>query len=116
MRRMLVSRISRRVLAEHHIALSKSFSEGKSKANQEPHVGIISTELNIKESIERCARLLAESPLWSEEAYHHKSPKHPNVIIEGHTDTKFAYIREHFEYVPFMPAGHLLTMIQIHHF
>lgn len=59
MNRMLVSRISRRVLAQHHIALSEVYS-GKQKPqdSSEPNVGIITTGLNAKASIEKCASLL----------------------------------------------------------
>ncbi|TFK43504.1 branched-chain alpha-ketoacid dehydrogenase [Crucibulum laeve] len=103
MRRMLISRISRRVLAEHHIALSDSHA-GRSKEHfGEPHVGIIFTGLNVKRSIEKCATLLRERPFWAEDNWDArvKGNGWPDVIIEGHLDTKFAYIREHLEYIIF---------------
>ena len=95
MRRMLVSRISRRVLAEHHIALSESFSGRDQEANGEPHVGIIYTGLNIRQSVERCAKLLNESIAWSNEL---SVDALPEIKTDGHLDTSFAYIREHLEY------------------
>ncbi|CAA7259766.1 unnamed protein product [Cyclocybe aegerita] len=97
MRRMLVSRISRRVLAEHHIALSENFAGRGQETSGEPHVGIIFTGLNIKRSVEHCAKLLAEGPL----SMAHSSGRCPNVLVDGHTDTAFAYIREHLEYIIF---------------
>jgi len=98
MRRMLISRISRRVLAEHHIALSESFSGHGKTTNGEPHVGIIFTGLNVKRSVEHCANLLNESPLWSAESFGSGThTKRAEVRIDGHLDTTFAYIREHFE-------------------
>ncbi|KAF4619902.1 hypothetical protein D9613_005053 [Agrocybe pediades] len=102
MRRMLISRISRRVLAEHHIALSETFS-GRGKTTEgEPHVGIIFTGLNVKQSIEHCATLLNESPLWATESLGSGGySKRANVLIDGHLDTNFAYIREHLEYIVF---------------
>lgn len=100
MRRMLVSRISRRVLAEHHITLSKdmeNIQQGQPTDND--HVGIIQTGLSIKDCIDRCTSYLQSRPVdvdgdtkegvntarWSE------------VLVDGHLDSKFAYIREHLE-------------------
>lgn len=100
MHRMLVSRISRRVLAEHHLALSKSFSERDKhkQATGEPHVGIIFTGLNIRRSVEHCARLLVESRLWcADPLAGNEPPWQPKVEINGHVDTNFSYIREHLE-------------------
>lgn len=92
MRRMLTSRISRRVLVEHHIALSNSFRhQSQERSDSEQPVGIIYTGLNVTQSIQKCVMLLKESSrsdtLW------------PEVIISGHLDTKFSYIREHIEFV-----------------
>lgn len=96
MRRMLVSRISRRVLAEHHIALSDTFAgRKKAKTTGDPHVGIIFTGLKIKRSVEHCVKLLDQSPFWSSGDV--DPQRRPVVHINGHIDTDFAYIREHLE-------------------
>jgi pyruvate dehydrogenase kinase 2/3/4 len=112
MRRMLISRISRRVLAEHHIALSKAFSQHTLQPpTSEPHVGIIFTGLNIKRSVEHCAKLLSESPLWfGDSPMNIDSSRRAEVHIDGHTETNFSYIREHLEYVIFVVemAGKLI--------
>ena len=100
MRRMLISRISRRVLAEHHIALTEMFmGRRKTETSGEPHVGIIFTGLKVKKSMERCIKLLRQRPTRIEdsdgEGIH---VQHwPEVIFEGHLDTQFSYIREHLE-------------------
>ncbi|KIL70033.1 hypothetical protein M378DRAFT_183638 [Amanita muscaria Koide BX008] len=102
MRRMLVSRISRRVLVEHHIALSNNFAK-RGHTDREPRVGIIFTGLDVKRSIEKCARLLKERPIGVED-YWEDCPRFdgwPDVVIEGHEGTKFPYIREHLEYILF---------------
>lgn len=96
MRRMLVSRISRRVLAEHHISLSDIHAGKHTEASEEPHVGIIFTGLNVRRSIERCARLLREVD-------DHGGKSWPEVVIDGHLETKFSYIREHLESVVLSP-------------
>ncbi|KAI0335479.1 alpha-ketoacid dehydrogenase kinase N-terminal domain-containing protein [Cubamyces sp. BRFM 1775] len=104
MRRMLVSRISRRVLAEHHIALTESVkSRGQSPQAQES-VGIICTGLQVQDSIERCVRYLRKRPRDIDEDILSGSlndAEWSEVIVDGHKDTRFAYIREHLEYIIF---------------
>jgi hypothetical protein len=96
---MLISRISRRVLAEHHIALSKKFGRDRQESSGEPQVGIIYTGLNVKRSIERCTQLLRERPIDVEDRHGGDlKDMGPAVVIDGHPDTTFAYIREHLEY------------------
>lgn len=105
MLRMLVSRISRRVLAEHHIALTKDLQSKRNGDNRRSdHVGIIYTQLSVKDSIEKCAKYLRNRP--NDANRHGDLPMSANttadwseVIVDGHTDTKFAYIKEHLEYV-----------------
>ncbi|KAJ3815498.1 branched-chain alpha-ketoacid dehydrogenase kinase [Lentinula aff. lateritia] len=97
MRRMLVSRISRRVLAQHHIALSENYA-GKQKSWEfaEPNVGIITTGLNVKASIEKCANLLRHQSLEAKDAGGNAEIP-AEVVIEGDVDMRFSYIREHLE-------------------
>jgi len=103
MHRMLVSRISRRVLAEHHLALSKAvMSSGKDSEN-EHHVGIIYPGLSVKRSIDKCANVLRERAHGVEDdnGVLLSNRGWPEVAIEGHLNTKFAFIREHLEYILF---------------
>ncbi|KAF5388238.1 hypothetical protein D9615_000434 [Tricholomella constricta] len=102
MRRMLVSRISRRVLAEHHIALSEIHAGTHKDSSEEPHVGIIFTGLNIRKSVERCVKLLQARPVGVEDHYGDgvRGTRWPEVLIDGHLETKFSYIREHLELRP----------------
>ncbi len=105
MRRMLVSRISRRVLAHHHIALSDMYAgRHKPEETSEPHVGIITTGLNVKTSIQKCAELLRYKSLEDEDVDGPNSTP-AEVVIEGDVDIKFSYIREHLEYVAFLWNG-----------
>ena len=100
MRRMLSSRISRRVLAEHHIALSEALAgRGGESAEGDSHVGIIFTGLNVKRSINYCAKLLRERPPNVEDGLGDvmQGLEWPEVIVKGHIDTKFSYIRKHLE-------------------
>ena len=107
MRRMLVSRISRRVLAEHHIALSDSVAgRDDGSSEEERHVGIIYTGLNVEKSVRRCAALLHQLAHDSDDAEcpNNRDIRWPEVVIEGHTGTQFAYIREHLESVLSFPV------------
>jgi len=99
MNRMLVSRISRRVLAEHHLALSKSLGTNSLSHPEDPHVGIIYTALNLRHSIDKCVALLHGRPHDIEDETEEGVPNRgwPEVIVDGHIDTKFSYIREHLE-------------------
>jgi hypothetical protein len=107
MRRMLISRISRRVIAEHHIALSSSFAGNTTELPEEPDVGIIFTGLNVKRSVEKCATLLSALLLdvQDDDGKILDSTAGPQVIVDGHTETRFPYIREHLEYVRTIPRS-----------
>ena len=101
MRRMLVSRISRRVLAEHHIALSDSVvRRNHATSKEEGHVGIIYTGLNVEKSVQRCIALLHQlthEPDDVEPGLNDHNIRWPQVAVEGHIGTQFAYIWEHLE-------------------
>ncbi|OAX43470.1 alpha-ketoacid dehydrogenase kinase [Rhizopogon vinicolor AM-OR11-026] len=103
MSRMLVSRISRRVLVEHHLALSKSLGTNGLSLPEDPHVGIIYTALNLRHSIDKCVALLRGRPHDIEDGNGESVPNRgwPEVVVDGHVDTKFSYIREHLEYIIF---------------
>lgn len=91
---MLVSRISRRVLVEHHVALSKSFAGQGSDTDGEGHVGLIYTRLNVEKSVKKCADLLRGLPRVFDNEH---GNVWPGVVVDGHLGTKFAYIKEHLE-------------------
>jgi len=99
MRRMLVSRISRRVLAEHHLALSSAFHGRDHDPDGGDHVGIIYTNLKVKDCVQRCVRYLTDAANQSAEERNPGKvlPRRPNVVIDGQLDTEFSYIREHLE-------------------
>lgn len=100
MRRMLISRISRRVLAEHHLALSHSFNtKVKQSDNSDGHVGIIYTGLNVKRCIDTCLHLLKGRSHRIDDNHGIPCTRWPDVIVDGHLETTFAYIKEHVEFV-----------------
>ena len=104
MKRMLISRISRRVLVEHHIKVTEDYIQSKKNVQSRKHsdtsarVGIITTDLKPKDCIERCIELLELAPrrvLFDPDKNYYEHL--PRIIINGHLDTKFAYIRDQFE-------------------
>ena len=94
MRRMLVSRMSRRVLAEHHIALSDVFNGREYGTDSEGHVGIIYTGLDVEKSVLKCASILRESTQRFSSTT--RAPW-PEVVVDGHHGMRFPYIKEHLE-------------------
>ncbi|UZJ52249.1 hypothetical protein CBS101457_001569 [Exobasidium rhododendri] len=115
MGRMLRSRISRRVLAEQHIALSEAlddpfhfFNDSSSSITEEQendgeHVGIIYTSLKVSSVVEKSVALLTrmfkeeiEAGIRVEDA-----AVLPEIVVDGALEARFAYIPEHLEYIMF---------------
>ncbi|KAJ3306262.1 hypothetical protein HDV03_000182 [Kappamyces sp. JEL0829] len=88
----LQSRVSRRVLAEQHIALSSVFNGGPTQDNL---IGIVNTACNAHAIVSKCANLVGELFV---DAY--EVPP-PDVIIDGNLSATFAYIPDHIEYIIF---------------
>ncbi|KAJ1948867.1 [Pyruvate dehydrogenase (acetyl-transferring)] kinase 2, mitochondrial, partial [Linderina macrospora] len=114
MSQMLVSRISRRTLAEQHIALSQQFDddlrthlglavdESFDQLNQAPQgfatqrIGIVRADCSAAQIIHDSAMRVAE---LLEDAHSLPPGAAPQVIVEGHTDAMFMCIPEHFSYI-----------------
>lgn len=110
MQRMLKSRISRRVLAEQHIALTEALDDPFAFFSPEPtpsepeSIGIIHTHLSVKTIISDCIALLThvfarQAGLSVEEAIKRKVV--PEVVIDGDLDAKITYIPEHLNFILF---------------
>ncbi|KAK4542316.1 hypothetical protein LTR36_006969 [Oleoguttula mirabilis] len=99
---LLRSRISRRVIAEQHLALTETFHspwhfDGK-KSHMSPDdefVGEIFLKCNAKEIIEQCAKTASE---LTAKAYG-PDVAIPKIVLQGHLDTTFPYIPSHLEYI-----------------
>jgi len=95
-------RISRRVIAEQHLALTETFHSPwhfpDAKIPHDPNadsVGEIFLRCNAKETVEKCAE--ATRSLMQKEY----GPSHqiPDIKIDGHLDATFPYILSHLEYI-----------------
>ncbi|KAI9880922.1 MAG: hypothetical protein M1830_009990 [Pleopsidium flavum] len=102
MNTLLRSRISRRVIAEQHLALTETFNSPwhfpDAKIDLESNadsVGEVFLRCNAKEVVERCGKT---TQVLAREAYGANSPI-PNIEIEGHLDATFPYILSHLEYI-----------------
>ena len=95
-------RISRRVIAEQHLALTDTFNSPwhfpNAKVPQDAptdFVGEVFLRCNAREVVERCGKT---TQALAKEAYGPDTPL-PEIIIEGHLDATFPYILSHLEYI-----------------
>lgn len=92
MNETLQSRLSRRVLAEQHLALTSTFQNLKIKSTK---TGIVDSNCRaldaINSAVKTCDSLFMES----------FSTLPPKVVIDGHMNSQFTYIPGHVEYIIF---------------
>lgn len=99
---LLRSRISRRVIAEQHLALTETFHspwhfEGKKTAvaPEDEFIGEIFLKCNARELIQKCAdtaRRLTAKAYGPEVTI-------PDIVLRGHLEITFPYIPSHLEYI-----------------
>ncbi|KAF8857500.1 alpha-ketoacid dehydrogenase kinase [Acephala macrosclerotiorum] len=102
MNTILRSRISRRVIAEQHLALTETFNSPwhfpSSTITTDPtteFVGEVFLRCNAGEVVRRCGD--AVSALCS--AAYGSSVVLPSIMLSGHTSATFPYILSHLEYI-----------------
>lgn len=94
-------RISRRVIAEQHLALTETFnspwhfpgSQDRTDLNAD-FVGEVFLKCNAKEVVERCGKLVQDIIRQSS-----GSDKIPEISVQGHLDATFPYMLSHLEYI-----------------
>ncbi|EED17926.1 pyruvate dehydrogenase kinase, putative [Talaromyces stipitatus ATCC 10500] len=98
---MLRARISRRVIAEQHLALTESFNTSQESIKSDPRtdqnsdfVGEVFLKCNAKDVVESCGKFAQELMRQSS-----GSNKIPEINIKGHLDATFPYILGHLEYI-----------------
>jgi len=79
----LTSRLSIRMLAQHHLTL---------RANKANYIGIINTSMPLRDVIERNAAFVSRIAL-------HKYGKTPRIKLSGHVDATFPYIELPLDYI-----------------
>lgn len=97
---IIFKRISRRVIAEHHLALTDAYKSPSGATNSNGHadsdfVGQVFLKCNAQDVLERCgqmARDLAQQEYGSDVFV-------PQIKLEGHLDATFPYILSHLEYM-----------------
>ncbi|KAI5816959.1 branched-chain alpha-ketoacid dehydrogenase [Pyronema omphalodes] len=100
MHTLLRSRISRRVIAEQHLALTDTFNSPfhfNDGRNYQPgdFVGEVFLKCKAQEVVRRVGAYAQE---LARKAHGPDCPV-PEIIIEGHLDTTFPYILSHLEYI-----------------
>ncbi|OJJ07978.1 hypothetical protein ASPVEDRAFT_143472 [Aspergillus versicolor CBS 583.65] len=101
MNTLLRARISRRVIAEQHLALTETFnspwhfpgSQDRTDLNAD-FVGEVFLKCNAKEVVERCGKLVQDMIRQST-----GSDKIPEISVQGHLDATFPYMLSHLEYI-----------------
>lgn len=96
---LLRSRISRRVIAEQHLALTDTFhapwfSPG-AKLSESEFIGEVFLKCVAKEVVERCGQAIRDI---AQRAYGPDVPI-PEIKIDGHLEANFPYILSHLEYI-----------------
>ena len=95
---MLRARISRRVIAEQHLALTETFNSPwhvPQPSSESEFVGEVLLRCDAKEIIERCGRFTQDICRSSGGA----DALVPEIRIQGHTSATFPYVLSHLEYV-----------------
>lgn len=95
---MLRARISRRVIAEQHLALTETYNSPwhvPQPSSEHDFVGEVLLRCNAREVIERCGKIAQEI------CGTHDAPGSimPEIKIQGHTDATFPYVLSHLEYI-----------------
>ncbi|KAJ5346012.1 hypothetical protein N7452_004016 [Penicillium brevicompactum] len=101
MNTLLRARISRRVIAEQHLALTETFnspwhfpdSHDRTDMNAD-FVGEVFLKCKAKEVVERCGKVAQDLMRTTSE-----STQIPAITVRGHTDATFPYILSHLEYI-----------------
>lgn len=95
---MLRARISRRVIAEQHLALSDTYNSPwhiPQTSSEHDFVGEVLLRCHAKEVIERCGKVAQEICRSTEGA----GPIVPEIKVQGHTTATFPYVLSHLEYI-----------------
>lgn len=100
MNTILRARISRRVIAEQHLSLTKTFSCLRSSSKSRPpqqtdFVGEVFLKCNAMEVVKQCG---AKINTLAHEAYGPSTPL-PEIKVEGHLEATFPYMLSHLEYI-----------------
>lgn len=99
MNTILRSRISRRVIAEQHLALTETFhshwfSPG-AKLSEGEFIGEVFIKCIAKDVIEHCAKAIQDLA----RSANPPGTKIPEIRVSGHLDASFPYILSHLEYI-----------------
>lgn len=100
MNTILRSRISRRVIAEQHLALTETFNSpghypnGKDM-NDSEFIGEVFLKCNASQVVERCGKEVAKLARLA----YGEDVVLPEININGHKEVTFPYILSHLEYI-----------------
>ncbi|CAJ2508113.1 Uu.00g092990.m01.CDS01 [Anthostomella pinea] len=100
MNTILRSRISRRVIAEQHLALTETFNADwfspGAKLSESDFIGEVFLKCVAKDVIERCGRAVQD---LARSANPGPDIAIPEIRVDGHLEATFPYILSHLEYI-----------------
>lgn len=95
MRTMLMSRISRRVIAEQHYSLTQAFNRGQTNDDKDnSYIGEVFLQCRPSELLQTSIKTVTDSIRAS-----FPGTDMPIFEIEGDVDTAFPYLRSHIDYI-----------------
>lgn len=99
MNTILRSRISRRVIAEQHLALTETFNSHwfspGAKLSEGEFIGEVFIKCIAKDVIEHCSKAVQDLA----RSANPPDTKIPEIKVNGHLDASFPYILSHLEYI-----------------
>ncbi|KAF3064235.1 kinase 2, mitochondrial [Daldinia childiae] len=99
MNTILRSRISRRVIAEQHLALTETFNSHwfspGAKLSESDFIGEVFIKCVAKDVIEHCAKAVQDLA----RSANGPDTRIPEIKVNGHMDSSFPYILSHLEYI-----------------
>ncbi|KAI1176135.1 branched-chain alpha-ketoacid dehydrogenase kinase [Nemania sp. FL0916] len=99
MNTILRARISRRVIAEQHLALTETFNSHwfspGAKLNDSEFIGQVFLKCVARDIVEECGRAAQE---MARSAYGADAAV-PEILIDGHLEVTFPYILSHIQYI-----------------
>ncbi len=96
---MLRSRISRRVIAEEHLSLTRVFTTAPMEKRDKDYIGEVFMLCSTNDIIKRCSEIAKRSIIKQFPNIIKNGSLIPEIIIEGDINTTFYYMPSHLQFI-----------------